>query len=78
MGQTCFMGVVLQAILYNPVVKGFFLGGGHATSRCPHKNCISCALDETFAELCTTEKVDGYAALNILIRSWQCDQVCVK
>ena len=76
MGQTCFMGVILQTVIHNPVIRNFFLGGGHMTSRCTHKYCISCALDEAFTDLCTTEKVDGYPALKILVRSWHCDQVC--
>jgi len=75
MGQTCFMGVILQTVIHNPVIKSFFLGGGHITSACTHKHCISCALDEAFADLCTSGKVDGYAALEILVRSWHCDQV---
>jgi len=75
MGQTCFMSVILQTVIHNPVIKSFFLGGGHTTSGCSRTNCISCALDEVFADLCTTEKVDGYAALNVLLRSWLCDQV---
>jgi len=75
MGQTCFMGVILQTVIHNPVIKNFFLGGGHITGGCTHKHCISCALDEAFTDLCTTEKVDGYAALKVLVRSWHCDQV---
>lgn len=75
MGQTCYMSVILQTVIHNPVIKNFFLGGGHITRSCTHEHCISCALDEAFTDLCTTDKVDGYAAVEILVRSWRCDPV---
>lgn len=75
MGQTCFMGAVLQTVIHNPVMKGIFLGSDHHASVCSRPYCVSCAMGDLFADIYGSEKVESYAALDLLLRSWASDQV---
>ncbi len=34
MGSTCFMSCILQVLLHTPLLRSFFLGGGHIRSFC--------------------------------------------
>ena len=70
MGQTCFMSVVLQSLVHNPLLRNFYLGDGHKSSECGRENCLSCAADEMFSEFFTLDKTDGYSAVSMLGRSW--------
>lgn len=75
MGATCFMSVVLQSLIHNPLVRNFYLTDGHRAKECLQTNCMSCAVEEVFAEFFTSDKVDGYGPVNLLTTSWKCEQV---
>lgn len=70
MGQTCFMSVIIQSLIHNPLVRSHYLGEGHKSEDCEKESCISCALEEMLAEFHSVEKVEGYGAVNLLVGSW--------
>jgi hypothetical protein len=75
MGSTCFMSVILQSLIHNPLVRNFYLSDGHKQKECVQTNCMSCAMDEVFSEFFTSDKMDGYGPVNLLTTSWKCEQV---
>ncbi|KAA8913921.1 hypothetical protein FN846DRAFT_897065 [Sphaerosporella brunnea] len=74
MGSTCFMSVILQSLIHNPLVRNFYLSDGHKQKECVQTNCMSCAMDEVFSEFFTSDKMDGYGPVNLLTTSWKCEQ----
>ncbi|KAI5793866.1 hypothetical protein DFH27DRAFT_146876 [Peziza echinospora] len=74
MGATCFISVVLQSLIHNPIMRNFYLSDGHRAKECAQVNCMSCAVEEVFAEFFTSDKVEGFGPTNLLITSWKCDQ----
>jgi len=75
MGQTCFMSVILQALIHNPFLKAFYLTEGHRSGSCERESCTSCALDEIFTEFYSIEKTEGFGAVSMLLGSWLGAQV---
>ena len=71
MGSTCFMSVVIQSLLHNPLLKSWYLSEGHASQSCERDACTSCALDEIFSEFWSGEKTEGYGAVPMLLSSWK-------
>ncbi|MCJ1477043.1 hypothetical protein MMC13_005714 [Lambiella insularis] len=71
LGQTCYMGVILQALIHNPLMRNFFLSSRHETTDCPNPDCVACALVASFADVLATEKIDGHGPLELLYKSWQ-------
>lgn len=71
MGATCFMSVVLQSLLHNPIMQNYFLSDGHPTSSCTSPNCLSCELVDLFAELFTSKNsMEGFGPTKLLTTSW--------
>ncbi|KAL9934764.1 hypothetical protein V8E36_006539 [Tilletia maclaganii] len=51
MGATCWMNVVLQSFLHNPLLRNYFLSDRHNTKLCAaRENCLACEMDKIFAE----------------------------
>ncbi|KAI9594103.1 hypothetical protein BDF19DRAFT_396612 [Syncephalis fuscata] len=50
MGNTCFMSVILQAFIHNPLLRTYFLSDRHPRHECRRENCLSCELDRLFSE----------------------------
>ncbi|EEH22268.2 hypothetical protein PABG_04479 [Paracoccidioides brasiliensis Pb03] len=71
LGQTCYMNVILQTLLHDPLLTTYFLGNNHLTYDCTVQNCISCAVSEAFSEFNNDEKTEGFSALNLLLASWR-------
>lgn len=71
MGQTCFMSVILQALIHNPFVRTYYLTEGHPSSACDREACTSCALDDIFTEFYGQEKHEGYGAVHMLQGCWK-------
>ena len=70
MGATCYMNVILQSFIHNPLLRNFYLGDGHHSTDCSYKNCMSCAMDDMFQEFYASETTVGYSASNILASFW--------
>ncbi|RDL30436.1 Ubiquitinyl hydrolase 1 [Venustampulla echinocandica] len=70
MGATCYMNVILQCFVHNPLLRNFYLGDGHQSGECSYKNCMSCAMDDMFQDFYAQETTTGYSASNILASFW--------
>ena len=71
MGQTCYLSVILQAMVHNPMMRNYFLSSRHDTTECEIENCIICALTISFCDMLATEKLDGHGPVDLLYRSWK-------
>src|SRR5947207_14773808 len=78
MGATCFMSVILQCFIHNPLLRNFYLGEGHQTSICTRENCLSCTMDLLFQEFYSLDKVEAHAATNVLQASWLSKQIAFQ
>ncbi|KAG0647155.1 Ubiquitin-specific-processing protease 8 [Hyphodiscus hymeniophilus] len=70
MGATCYMNVILQCFVHNPLLRNFYLGDKHPRDECSYKNCMSCAMDDMFQQFYAEETTTGYSASNILASFW--------
>ena len=71
LGQTCYLSVILQAMVHNPLMRNYFLSSRHDTAECTIDNCIVCALTASFTDILATEKVDGHGPVEMLNKSWK-------
>ncbi|KAL1975030.1 hypothetical protein VTN31DRAFT_5234 [Thermomyces dupontii] len=71
LGQTCYLNVVLQSLLHDPLLSIYFLGSGHHPHECTASDCILCAMSEAFADFNSGDKAEGFAALNLLLATWK-------
>jgi hypothetical protein len=51
LGQTCFMNVVLQCLVHNPLVRNYFLSDKHNRRQCKIETCTCCEMDKLFEEV---------------------------
>jgi ubiquitin carboxyl-terminal hydrolase 22/27/51 len=75
LGQTCYLNVVLQTLLHDPLLNTYFLGNGHLMHNCLVKECILCATAEAFTDFNNSDKTEGFAALNLLLATWRSSSV---
>ncbi|GAA87954.1 ubiquitin C-terminal hydrolase Ubp8 [Aspergillus luchuensis IFO 4308] len=71
LGQTCYLNVILQTLLHDPILNTYFLGNGHQPHDCTASDCVGCAVAEAFADFNSSDKPEGFAALNLLLASWR-------
>lgn len=59
LGNTCFMNVILQSFVHNPLLVRYFLSDMHSTSTCAlsksKKICLACEMDYLFASMYSGE-----------------------
>ncbi|KAG5439955.1 hypothetical protein PCANB_000237 [Pneumocystis canis] len=55
MGATCFMNVIIQCLVHNPIFRNYFLSDGHLIKNCLQDNCSCCAMDTVIAEFFSTK-----------------------
>ncbi|KAJ7439554.1 hypothetical protein B0H11DRAFT_1751876 [Mycena galericulata] len=66
LGQTCFMNVVLQSFVHNPLLRNYFLGDNHNNKQCEiEEDCTCCEMDKLFAEIFSDEPT-AYGPINFL------------
>lgn len=52
LGQTCFLNVVLQCFVHNPLLRNYFLSDKHNYKQCKVEgDCTSCEMDKLFTEV---------------------------
>ncbi|RKP37715.1 hypothetical protein BJ085DRAFT_15791, partial [Dimargaris cristalligena] len=51
MGSTCFMNVILQAFIHNPLLRAHFLSDPHNAHQCSRDACIACEMDSLFNQI---------------------------
>ncbi|KAK9352465.1 hypothetical protein V1523DRAFT_248446 [Lipomyces doorenjongii] len=71
MGSTCFMSVILQSLIHNPIIRNDFLSGSHDSKLCQRENCLGCRIDEIFTEFFTSPTTTGYGPALLLTTSWK-------
>lgn len=77
LGQSCFLNVILQALLHDPILHTHFLGNGHQTQECTVPDCVGCSVAEAFTEFNTTDKPESFVILNLLAATWRGSDVSV-
>ena len=70
LGQTCYLSVILQTLVHNPMMKNYFLASRHEPTECHLQHCTACAMTTSFVDICTTEKLDGHGPVDLLYKSW--------
>jgi ubiquitin carboxyl-terminal hydrolase 22/27/51 len=71
LGQTCYMNVVLQTLLHEPLLNAYFLGNGHRYYECAVDGCVLCAVSKAFADFNGCDKKDGITAEQLLYSTWK-------
>ena len=51
LGSTCYLNVVLQTLIHNPLLRNYFLSDRHNHKLCDKKDCMCCEMDKLFAEV---------------------------
>jgi len=51
LGSTCFMNVIIQSFIHNPLLRAHFLGDRHNYKLCKNPLCLACELDKLFAQV---------------------------
>ncbi|KAI7852109.1 hypothetical protein BDC45DRAFT_588647 [Circinella umbellata] len=69
MGNTCFMNVILQSFIHNPLLKAYFLSDQHNPTRCNNKFCLCCEMDNLFAQVYSGKK-EPYGPCTFLHSMW--------
>ncbi|KAF8230589.1 cysteine proteinase [Tricholoma matsutake] len=70
LGQTCFLNVVLQCFVHNPLLRNYFLGDKHNWRQCKVENCSCCEMDKLFAEI-YSDDTTPYGPVNFLATTWR-------
>ncbi|KAI0635856.1 cysteine proteinase [Trametes polyzona] len=71
LGQTCFMNVILQSFIANPLLRNYFLGDKHnERPPCKFSDCTSCAMDKLLAEVYSGESTP-YGPTDLLRKTWR-------
>ncbi|KAG0005348.1 hypothetical protein BGZ79_005326 [Entomortierella chlamydospora] len=70
MGSTCFMNVILQCFIHNPLLRNYFLSDQHSSKRCEVKtDCMGCEMDQLFTQFYSGVKVP-YGPCSFLHTMW--------
>lgn len=52
MGATCFLNVILQSFLHNPLLRNYFLSDQHNSALCAAgRDCLACEMDKLYKEV---------------------------
>ncbi|KAL0094685.1 hypothetical protein F4703DRAFT_1902478 [Phycomyces blakesleeanus] len=69
MGNTCFMNVILQSLVHNPLLKAYFLSDRHNPKYCDNKYCMCCEMNNLFKQIYSSEK-GPYGPCSFLMSMW--------
>ncbi|KAI9057312.1 cysteine proteinase [Trametes sanguinea] len=70
LGQTCFMNVILQSFIANPLLRNYYLSDKHNSRLCKLKDCTSCEMDKLLAEV-YSENSAPYGPIALLAKTWR-------
>lgn len=70
MGSSCYMSVILESLVHNPLIRNFYLSDGHKPATCAKslngEPCLSCNMDDMFQQFNNTESTTAFSAVNVL------------
>ncbi|EJU04777.1 cysteine proteinase [Dacryopinax primogenitus] len=71
LGASCYLSVIVQTFLHNPVLRNYFLSDKHPTRLCKNnKTCICCEMDKLFAEFYSTNTATPYGPTSLMHAMW--------
>ena len=80
LGNTCYLSVILQHFVHNPLLRNFFLSDMHNKSRCNNRSmqsttgrsdlCLACDIDDLFAAFYSGDHTP-YGPQSILTSVWR-------
>ncbi|KAF9558847.1 cysteine proteinase [Agrocybe pediades] len=70
LGQTCYMNVVLQCFVHNPLLRNYFLSDKHNTKQCKLENCACCEMDKLFTEIYSDDPAP-FGPISFLATTWK-------
>lgn len=70
LGQTCFLNVILQSFIHNPLLRNYFLGDRHNSRLCKHTDCTCCEMDSLFTEIYSTSTAP-FGPTSFLSTTWK-------
>ncbi|KAI9566917.1 hypothetical protein HD554DRAFT_1077339 [Boletus coccyginus] len=70
LGQTCFLNVILQCFIHNPLLRNYFLGDRHNTRLCKHADCTCCEMDSLFSEVYSSNQAP-FGPTSFLATTWK-------
>ncbi|KAH7911361.1 hypothetical protein BJ138DRAFT_1135452 [Hygrophoropsis aurantiaca] len=70
LGQTCFLNVILQSFIHNPLMRNYFLGDRHNSKLCKHTDCTCCEMDNLFAEIYSSNTTP-FGPTSFLATTWK-------
>ncbi|KAI0315555.1 hypothetical protein OF83DRAFT_1199383 [Amylostereum chailletii] len=71
LGQTCFLNVVLQSLIHNPILRNYFLGDKHNHQACESVDCTCCEMDKLFTEVYNTTTSAPFGPTTLLATTWR-------
>ncbi|KAI8620523.1 hypothetical protein BC830DRAFT_1059123, partial [Chytriomyces sp. MP71] len=81
MGSTCFMNVILQSFIHNPLLRAHFLGDKHNQSLCKlkmsNKTCMACEMDTLFTSFYSGETIP-YSPQSFLYATWMSNSTLAR
>ncbi|KIO34647.1 hypothetical protein M407DRAFT_64084 [Tulasnella calospora MUT 4182] len=71
LGSTCYMNVILQTFIHNPLLRNHFLSDKHPQKLCKNLNppCLCCEMDKLFSELYSGSQ--PYGPVSFLHAMWK-------
>ncbi|KAH6909348.1 hypothetical protein BKA70DRAFT_1400237 [Coprinopsis sp. MPI-PUGE-AT-0042] len=70
LGQTCYLNVILQSLVHNPLLRHYFLADKHNFRQCKLEHCTCCEMDKLFTEV-YSEEDSPYAPASFLHTLWK-------
>ncbi|KDN41144.1 cysteine proteinase [Tilletiaria anomala UBC 951] len=72
MGATCYMNVILQSFIHNPMLRNYFLSDRHNSALCTNReNCLACEMDAVFSEFFSRNSAHAaFGPTNFLFCLW--------
>ncbi|KAH8100805.1 cysteine proteinase [Cristinia sonorae] len=71
LGQTCYLNVILQSFVANPLLRNYFLSDKHNHRLCSKaKDCACCEMDKLFSEVYSGNEVP-FGPISFLSTTWR-------